>query len=390
MALRAAVIGGGIGGLAAAVALERVGIAVEVFERAPELREVGAGISLWSNAVRALARLGVAERALARGQTFERAASHDGRGRLLSETRLDELVRAAGAPCLGIHRADLQRSLAEALAPERLHCGRACVGVEAGERSAAALFADGSRVEADLVIGADGIHSAVREALAPAGPPRFAGYGAWRGVAPLAHPALAEGRTLFLMGRGYQSGLLGLGGERTYWFLTRNGPAGERVPEGARRAAALALLRGAPPAWREVVEATPESALLWNDIVDRPPAWVWGRGRATLLGDAIHPTTPNLGQGACMALESAVVLAATLRDHLARGRDPRWALREYEDARRPRTAWVQDTSWAMGRMFRAEAPLACWLRDALTRSPLGRWQAEGIMRRLLLHPLPEL
>jgi 2-polyprenyl-6-methoxyphenol hydroxylase-like FAD-dependent oxidoreductase len=134
------------------------------------------------------------------------------------------------------------------------------------------------------------------------------------------------------------------------------------------------------------VEATEPRAVLWNDIVDRPPSRAWGRGRVTLVGDAIHPTTPNLGQGACMALEDAVVLAASLRTEP----DLERALRAYERARRARTAFVQDRSWSLGRVFQWEDPLLCWIRDRASASGFGRRQAEKIFRTLLVHRLPEL
>jgi 2-polyprenyl-6-methoxyphenol hydroxylase-like FAD-dependent oxidoreductase len=134
------------------------------------------------------------------------------------------------------------------------------------------------------------------------------------------------------------------------------------------------------------VEATEPAALLWNNIVDRPPARDWGCGRVTLLGDAIHPTTPNLGQGACMALEDAVVLAASLRDEPGVER----ALRGYEDARRARAAFVQEQSWWLGRIFQWEHPLLCWIRDRASASTFGRREAEELFRTLLVHRLPEL
>src|SRR5262249_38666796 len=172
---------------------------------------------------------------------------------------------------------------------------------------------------------------------------------------------------------------------RTYWFLTRNGPAGAPAPDD-RHAAALEVVRSWPAPFREAVEATKPAALLWNDIVDRPPERDWGRGRVTLLGDAIHPTTPNLGQGACMALEDAVVLAASLRAEP----DVERALRRYEDARRARTAFVQERSWSLGRMLQWENPLLCWIRDHASSSTLGRREAEELFRTLLVHRLPEL
>src|SRR5262245_13083304 len=383
--MRAVVIGGGIGGLAVAVALRRIGVEVEVHERAPEIREVGAGLSLWSNAVHALRRLGVAEQVLAAAPPFQTAITCDGRGRVVSELSLRPFAAATGEPSVGAHRADLQCALAAALEPGVLRTGRTCVGVEEHPGWAGARFADGSLIHGDLVVGADGIHSAVRAGLVGPREPRHSGYAAWRGVARIDHPALAGGRTLFLIGRGAQAGLLPCGPGRTYWFLTRNGPAGA-LPPADLHAAALEVVRSWPAPFRLAVEATEPGALLWNDIVDRPPARTWGRGRVTLVGDAIHPTTPNLGQGACMALEDAVVLAASLCGEP----DVERALRAYENARRARTAFVQDRSWRLGRVFQWENPLLCWIRDRASAGGFGRRQGEEIFRTLLVHRLPEL
>src|SRR5262245_42326646 len=163
--MRAVVVGGGIGGLAVAVAVRRIDVEVEVHERAPEIREVGAGLSLWSNAVHALRRLGVVEQVLATATPFETAVTYDARGRVLSELSLRPFAAASGEHSGGAHRAELHRALAAALQPGLLRTGRTCVGVEEHPGGVAARFADGSVVRGDLVVGADGVHSAVRAGL---------------------------------------------------------------------------------------------------------------------------------------------------------------------------------------------------------------------------------
>lgn len=385
--MRVVVVGGGIGGLAAGVALRRVGHEVQVLERADELREVGAGLSLWSNAVLALRRLGVEAPVVAGAAPLEAFATLDARGRLLAETALAQVVARAGAPSVCAHRADLQRALADALGRERVRTGAACAGVEARDDGARVLLAGGEALEADVVVGADGIRSAVRASLLGPAEPRYAGYTAWRGVARgFEHPELPRGRGLFCMGRGVQLGVMGCGQGRTYWFITANAPQGGTDPEGGAKAAAQAAVAGFTDVARAAVAATAPDAVFRNDIIDRPPTRDWGRGRVTLLGDAVHATTPNLGQGACQALEDAVVLAHALK----RAPDPTAALRAYEAARRDRTAFVQTTSWRLGRLFQAESRLVCWLRDASTASSLGKRQGDATLERLLVTSLPEL
>ncbi|HEY8504351.1 MAG TPA: FAD-dependent monooxygenase [Gemmataceae bacterium] len=383
---RALVIGGGIGGLAAAVALRRVGIGADVFERAPEIREVGAGLSLWSNAVVALRCLGLEEAVRRSGSPVLRMRTLSADGRTLTETSLEDVARKAGAPSLCAHRADLQRVLAEALPPSAVHTGRECTGVRQEGGRVVARFADGREEAGDLLVGADGIRSAVRAALFGPAEPRYAGYTCWRGIARFEHPDLPPGLALFAVGRGTQMGLFQCGPGRVYWFVTRNAPAGTTSPPGGNRRAVLDLLDRWPPVLRAAVEAADEAAVFQNDIIDRPPTRDWGTGRVTLLGDAVHATTPNLGQGACQALEDAVVLA----DRLRGSTDIPAGLRAYEDARRDRTAMVVKRSRALGSVFQWQNPLAVWLRNRLFTLKVGERQGVQFLETLLCHPLPEL
>jgi 2-polyprenyl-6-methoxyphenol hydroxylase-like FAD-dependent oxidoreductase len=383
---RALVIGGGIGGLAAAAALARVGIHADVYERAPAIQEVGAGLSLWSNAVLALRRLGLDNRVTALGSVVERVRTVTAGGRVLSEADIGALGHSAGAPSVCVHRADLQRVLAEAVGPDHLHTGRTCTGFREQEGGVTATFAEGGDQTGAFLIGADGIRSAVRGQLLGRSEPRTAGYLAWRGMSTFNHPELAPGLALFAAGAGTQVGLFHCGPGRVYWFATRNASARPAEPPDGQRGEVLRALFGWPAVIRAAVEATPESAVLCNEVVDRPPVWPWGAGRVTLLGDAVHPTTPNLGQGACQALEDAIFLADALRD----GGDIPAALRSYELRRRQRTARVTEQSRALGRVMQWQHPLAVRLREFVSKTRLGQRQAERIFEEMLLHPPPDL
>ncbi len=166
---------------------------------------------------------------------------------------------------------------------------------------------------------------------------------------------------------------MGLGDGRFYWFAPANAPAGGRDEPGRVKAFLLERHFGswADPIPR-LIEATPEKAIFRNDIVDRPPTDRWGEGPVTLLGDAVHPMTPNMGQGACQAIEDAVVLAHCLGSagDLASG------LRRYEDARRERTRWIVETAWRLGRMGHWENALACWFRNKA-----AAWTPRSVVRR---------
>lgn len=359
---RAMVIGGGIGGLTTGIALQQTGWDVAVFERAPELREVGAGLTLWTNAVKVLQKLGLTAEVTAASHPIRQVEMRTWKGRLLVKNDYTPLYEKLGAPTIGIHRADLQSLLADTLGRDRLRLGAEFVGYAQNADGVTARFADGREERGDVLIGADGIKSVVRKQLLGDEPLRYAGYTAWRGVGLIDRPEVPLGVTFLAMGRGSQVGMLPIGGGRTYWFATANVPPGQ-ADEGGHRKALLARFGDWYAPFPAAVEATPEAAILRNDIYDRPPVGKWSDGRATLLGDAAHPTTPNLGQGACQAIESAYVLAKCLKNSA----DIPAALLSYEQSRFARTALITNRSWTLGKVLAYESTWACGLRDLVFR-----------------------
>ncbi len=221
-------------------------------------------------------------------------------------------------------------------------------------------LADGHQESGDVLIGADGLRSTVRERLWGESSPQYAGYLAWRGVEAFESESLPVGYTCETWGCGQRFGLVPLGQGRVYWFATRNASADPSRPPRLK-AEILAQFGAWHAPIREVIEATDEAAILQNGIYDREPMAVWGKGRVTLLGDAAHPMTPNLGQGACQAIEDAVVLARCLNE---KG-DAVSALRYYEALRQKRTARITQLSRRLGAMAQRSHPVACLLRNAL-------------------------
>ena len=356
------IIGGGIGGLAAASALQRQGIQVTVFERNPELREIGAGLTLWANGVQVLRHLGLAD-ALAQISTpLTNFECWSWRGKRLGSLRLDTIERLVGAPSIGIHRADLLRLLAGEVAGESIHVNAYCVGFRLEPEHVISHFADGQQQQTDLLVGADGLHSVIREQLLGKQPPRYSGYTCWRGVAVFEDQRMSGGISSETWGRGRRFGMLPIGNGRVFWYATHNCPAGGQDRAGEWKVNLLRLFQS----WREPIEqliaATDEETILRNDIFDRRPVSHWGSGCVTLLGDAAHPPTPNLGQGACQALEDALVLA----DCLAEQREPVAALRAYEARRMKRSASIIEQSVLFGKIGQWEHSLLCSLRDGLT------------------------
>ena len=220
----------------------------------------------------------------------------------------------------------------------------------------------------------------IRARLHGAESPRYAGYTCWRGICQDSG-VLADRSALLAIGSGTQFGVWPCGAGQLYWFLTKNAPEGTRQT----KADAVELCRDWAAPAPSIVEGTPEEAIVQNDIVDRPPLQWWGSGAVTLLGDAAHSTTPNLGQGACQALEDAVVLAHCLRS--VRPIDA--ALREYERLRIPRTTNIVRDSWRSGRILQLQRPALESLRNWFMATSLGKTLMMRSFRSLLTYEVPE-
>src|SRR5215212_3515336 len=388
--MRAMIVGAGIGGLTAAIALRRAGIEATVFERAGEIKEVGAGILLAANAVRALGELGLFHEVSQLGTPASAGQIRSWRGEALAEVPTRELERRSGAPSVAVHRADLQSFLLNEAGENNVVLGAECSGFEQDEAGVTAIFADGTVQRGGLLIGADGLNSTVRARLFGREKPRYAGYTAWRAVVKPDRELLPWGTGFETWGRGSRFGCAHIGGGRVYWFATRNAPEGERDgPVGSLsgpKASLTRLFDGWHHPVPDLISETEEWTIRRDDLYDREPlSGSWGGGRVTLLGDAAHPATPNLGQGACQAIEDAVVIARSLGQVVqtdSKAEVPN-ALRRYEGLRGERTAWIVHRSRALGRIGQIENPLLCRLRDAAlkaTPTSLQLRQLERLMR----------
>ena len=352
------VAGAGPGGLVAALALRHAGHEVVVLERSPELRTAGAGLVVQTNAMRMLARLGLDGPVRRAGCVLGQGRIQTAEGQLLGLSNLQQVGMGHGQPTVAIHRKALSETLAERLPASSLVFGAEVLGFEQDAQGVRVRSSAGD-FEAQGLIGADGLHSKVREGLFGSIPPRYAGYTCWRGICPVGHP-LGAGAMSEAWGRGKRFGIVPIGTELTYWFATENAPAEGRDQQP--KAEVLARFADFAPPTGALIEATPEQAILRNDIVDLEPLERWVEGRVGLLGDAAHAMTPNMGQGAGQAIEDAVVLGALLeRMPLVE------ALSAYEATRLPRARQFVERSWSMGSMAQWENGLARWLRDSAVR-----------------------
>jgi 2-polyprenyl-6-methoxyphenol hydroxylase-like FAD-dependent oxidoreductase len=355
--MRVVIIGAGLGGVTAALALRRIGLETALFERTPALREVGAGITLWSNALHALQQIGADVPVREVGCLARTSELRGSRGkRMLLRTDVAKVQTRFSVPnlMLMLHRAELLDALAKQLPTNAIQLGREVAEVTSDDHQAHLRLTTGEVVSADLVIAADGLRSISRQFVAPDVPLRNAGYFCWRGVCELRPDELEEGYLGEWWGRGQRCGILSLPRNRVYWWATKNGP----MQQGDQRALALQAFSDWARPLPALIERTRE--VLVGDIADRAPDANWRRGRVMLLGDAAHPTTPNLGQGACMAMEDAVTLSLAIAQS---PHDVRAACDATIAARAERTKEIVTMSRRVGDVGQWSNPLACNLRD---------------------------
>jgi len=336
---RVAVIGGGIGGCSAALALQRAGCIVDVYEQVPVKGEVGAGIQISPNASRLLISYGLGQQleAIAVRPSMTEARRWDD-GRILSREQLGPAMeRDFGAPYYHVHRADLLNIISDAIPQRSLHMGQRCVGLVQHDDRVELIFEGGSTVEADLVVGADGIHSAVRRELFGAEQPRFSGHVAYRGVVPverIAHLGIERKSTNWMGPGGHFVHYFVSGGRYLNFVAVIEQAAWQRESWNDRGdvAEALQYYAGWHPQLHAILGAV-DDIYKWA-LFDRNPLPAWTLGRVTLLGDACHPMLPYMAQGAAQAIEDGAVLAACLRcvpDHSveeALKRFPNWSVDE--------------------------------------------------------------
>lgn len=359
-----AIVGGGIGGLTLGIALQRKGFNVTIFESAPSLKPLGAGITLAGNAVKALIQIGISDAVLEAGKILQAILIKDQKGNILTQTNAEELSQKFGIiNSFSIHRADLQNILLSQIRPGSLVTGKKLLNFCQKASGVTLYFEGGSYAAADYVIACDGIHSAVRKILLPESQTRYSGYTCWRAVIDDVPSSLDLNETSETWGKGSRFGIVPLANNKLYWFACVNAPQNDQSLRSAKIPDILNYFGNYHSPVADILKKTKNEQLIWGDIIDLKPIKKFAFGNIVLAGDAAHATTPNMGQGACMAIEDAAVLTNCLEEYAT----VEEAFRKFESKRIARTTKIVNDSWMIGKVAHIENTLLTGLRNAVIK-----------------------
>ena len=364
--MKTAIIGGGIGGLTTAITLKQTGIDYEIFEAAPELKPVGAGIVMAANAMQVLQRLGIEKKIMKAGLEINSAFVVDQSFQKISGFAVKEKIASRyGIGSYAIQRGRLQQVLMNEIDVNKIQLNKRLSSLVQHPNKVEIKFDDGTSTEADIVIGADGIKSAVRKNIFGEVPLRYSGQTCWRGMAKFSLPLDKRNNSYEMWGnqKGLRFGFVPTAENEVYYFTTYfTKPNGKDEPGQVKKNLLdIFSVFGAIPT--QLIEATPEESIIRSDINDFVPIKQWWKGRVAVIGDAAHATTPNLGQGGCQAVEDAFVLAKCLKENPS----PEKAFEQYQSIRYQKAVHVVNTSWTFGKMTNIGNPILQGMRNGAMR-----------------------
>lgn len=355
------IIGGGIAGLSTALAFEKLGIEYELFESAPKLNEVGAGIWMASNAMQIFGWLGIAEEVQKNGMCLDHVEVADQKFKTISSTDQQLLVDVLGYSVVSIHRARLQKILFDGIPTNKICLGRSVVSIEQNDEKVTASFQDGTAVTSDALIAADGIHSVVRNQLFPHSELRYSGQTCWRGVAQLELSNQLSKSCVETWGDRVRFGISVIGENEVYWFAVAEAAFGEKDETNNPKRKLKEMFKDFAEPVQSILEATPAEQIIRSDISDLKPLDSWSKGRVLLIGDAGHATTPNMGQGGAQGVEDAYYLAQIIKAQP----DLSLAYQSFEKTRRKKVNQVVSGSRNIGKL--AHIKYGKSLRNSLLR-----------------------
>ena len=356
-----AIVGGGVAGLAVAIGLQQIHKDFILFEQAPLLKGIGAGFGLAANAMRALDLLHLKNEVEKIGYYLDSYSILDHKGNLLVAPDTQAIRKKYQQKNFAIHRADLHLFLLSKINTQQVQLGKKAIRIEQSTDRVTLFFEDGTQHTSRFLIVADGVKSPLRQQLIPSSIPRYAGYTCWRATIDNTDLALKKGSETW--GKLGRFGMTPLTNNRLYWYACINAKQNDPTYRDYNTDDLWRHFRSYHSPIPSILEHTRDSDLIWSDIVDIQPLKSLAYGHILLIGDAGHATTPNMGQGACQALEDAAVLVDELRIKA----DVRNAFIAFENRRLARTRYITETSKRIGEVAQWESPLSIYVRNALMR-----------------------
>lgn len=383
--LKAIVIGAGMGGLSAAIALRQAGYEVEIYDRVKELRPAGAAISLWSNGVKVLNYLGLGKEIASVGGQMERMAYYSATGEKLTDFSLQPLIDQVGQRPYPVARTDLQAMLLNAFGADQVQLNSKCIAVEQDDDSVTAHFEDGRKATGDVLVAADGTHSIIRSyVLGQAIERRYVGYVNWNGLVAASEDLAPCTSWVLYVGEHKRASLMPVGGDRFYFFIDVPLPKGTVSQPETYRDELTSFFKGWAEPVQKLIQRLDPFKTNRVEIHDIEPLQTLVRGRVALLGDAGHGTAPDLGQGGCQAMEDGLVLANYLRSTTLSVAD---ALKRYEAARKDRVAEVITRARKRSNVTHGKDPEKTQQWYEVLKSEDGTDIMNAIIKTILAGPL---
>ena len=367
------ILGGGIGGLTLCAALQHFGLTSTVYEKATSWRH-GAGIWVPPNAMQVLDRLGIAAQLKGKGNELDRLELSDAKYGKINSIELSSAKERFGFTTLAIHRGHLHEELLIAAGAGNVHTGKRLTEISANGNSSTLHFEDGEAVITDVIVGADGIHSSVREEVAPGAHLRYSGQSSYRAVVPFALASGLNAVSREIWSDGCRFGFSGIGNGLVYWYATFDATPGVTADPEASWRHACHLAGKFPDPVPAIIQATVPDDILRTDIEDMPPGNPWFTGSIVLLGDAAHAATPNLGQGGAQAMEDAFVLA----QEMSRNSDAPSAFNRYMAIRKSKADQITEQAYRFGKMAHVSIRPLRFLRNVVFKATPARMQAKQV------------